>query len=392
MKQALLPFLILTLLLSVSVWADEDDVETQSEDAYNEIGFGSACSTMTEMCSPDMFCAADGVCHLRTCENFYLYAPEVWTGRHHVDAQTTTTTKTTNQDEDNDEDNNDEDDKDTEDNNEVDDTEDHTEDHNDTEDNNEEDDIEDNNNKEIDNNNEENNKVDDNEDEETIERGELECYINEFPNTVEPPCRDHEGRPLFPIAVHYSCHVDSTSTHSGGIQCPEWDDVESDQNGSGATRQFATANRVCTAKPNSEQRFVCYDMAPDTNLASYFETYGAAIESCDECQDDAHSTGNMSCGTNGHQITSHLTATTSSGSIGDNTFLPGVDGNLGESFDPSLVGTRSINTMLISDPSTTNGTSTNGTGELGSSSPQRIWSLLSRIVSIVSVSMTIVGW
>ena len=344
MKQGFLVLLLSTLLLlSVCVRAEEDegadDLETLLGASYNETGFGEDCAAMTEMCTPDMFCAANGVCHLRTCENFYQYAPEVWTGRLPSGAQT---------------------------------------------------------------------MMDQQDDEGMAEGGELECYMNEFPDTVDPPCHDDEGGPLFPVAVHYSCHENFSSTQSVGLQCSEWDDVEMGHHGSGGNRQrrFATANRVCTAKPNAEQRFVCYDMAPDTNFTSYFETYGAAIESCDECQDDActvdsfagcdstvpSGSNNMTWVSNGHQITSQLRVITSSGSIGDNTFLPGVDGNLGESFDPSLVGTRSINTMLISDPSTTNGTSTTGTGELGSSSPQRNWSLLSSIVSIVSVSTTIVGW
>jgi hypothetical protein len=52
--------------------------------------------------------------------------------------------------------------------------------------------------------------------------------------------------------------------------------------------RFAQMNRLCTTKTNPEQRFICYDIAPDTNLTSYFDEYLEAIalfESCEE-QDD----------------------------------------------------------------------------------------------------------
>jgi hypothetical protein len=434
MKQAfLLLLLILTLLLSVSVRADDNDdndqgdddddddddhLEIHVEDSYNEVGFGNACgTTATGLCTPDMFCAADGVCHLRTCENFYRYAPDAWTGRHQDQGAPSTTSLDDGDDDDNDdndplgdqsmmhqddmedihdtnedntEDDNDEEDDsnddnedDTEDNNEADNTKDDNDLEDDTDDDNEDDTEDDND--------------DDDDDEDTTQRGELECYINEFPDTVEPPCRDPEGKPVFPVAVHYSCHEDSTLPQTDGIQCPEWDDIARNVNGSGGTRrQFATANRVCTAKPNPEQRFVCYDMAPNTNLTAYFETYGAAIESCDGCDADAESTGSTACGSNGHQITSHLTAVTSTGNMADSTFLPVVDGNMGDSFDPSLVGARSINTMLLSEPQTTATTSPGfdetGTQEMGSSSPQPDWSFSRRIFPIISVTMILAWW
>ena len=191
MKQVFLLLLISTLLLSVSVRADdeegEDDLETLLEASYNETGFGDACANTTGMCTPDMFCAASGTCHLRTCENFYLYAPDVWTGRHQGGAGAQTMMNP--------------------------------------------------------------------DDEGTTEGGELECYINEFPDTVEPPCHDDEGGSLFPVSVHYSCHEDFTSTQSVGLQCSEWDDFERGNHGSGSRRRrFARANRVCTAKPNPEHR------------------------------------------------------------------------------------------------------------------------------------------
>ena len=85
-------------------------------------------------------------------------------------------------------------------------------------------------------------------------------------------------------------------------------------------RQPIEANRECTAGSDPEQRFVCYGMAPNTNLTAYLES------GCDAA--NAESKGSTGSGSNGHQITSHLTAVTSTGNMGDSTFLPVVDGNM----------------------------------------------------------------
>ncbi len=314
MKQAslVIQFISTVLLTSTtSVWADEgaeDDV--LGENSYNGIGFGDSC--FVGKCSVDEFCAHDGVCHVRTCENFYLYAPELWTGRRRG--------------EDNDED----------------------------------------------------------------DKGELECYMNEYPDTVEPPCYDSSGRPSFPIAVHYACSKDPIGySIIKGIVCPEHDFFENEWEGSNETRRaIATANRVCTAKPIPEKQFICYDIAPDTNLTSYFEQYVSSIESFEECHSTAPPDDNTTWVSYGHEIPSIMIATTYylddpyfSTRYGTDSFLPLDDRNMGESFDPFLVRVRSMNTVLLT---------TAATSPL-SSSPAVWW--LSRVSSlIIFVQMVALVW
>jgi hypothetical protein len=304
------------------------------EEVYEDLPYydrGFGYACAGVKCDPGMFCAADGFCHRINCESFYLYAPYVYTGRVPRRGSQNTT-----------------------------------------------------------------NQNNDGEEDETTEVGKLECYIDEFPDTVEPPCQDERGL-LFPVAVHYSCREDNTfSITSSDIQCDEWDYFGWGEDGSGDTRRrFATANRVCTAKPNPEQRFICYDIAPDTNLTSYFDDYLEAVESFGECDANAPPDDrNITWVSNGHQITNWLDGVIPSGGIGAikaggilSSLLSSYDeGNLGESFDPFLVAASSISTILMSDLPTTPPPST----EAEPSSPARPFWSLSGILLILSVSMLIV--
>jgi hypothetical protein len=77
----------------------------------------------------------------------------------------------------------------------------------------------------------------------------------------------------------------------------------SDGTGAGAgtssrTRdRYAVANRVCRAFPNAQQEFVCYDMAPTTNLTAYFLEYVDLVlanPGCDGISEDFWTSGSGS--------------------------------------------------------------------------------------------------
>jgi hypothetical protein len=134
--------------------------------------------------------------------------------------------------------------------------------------------------------------------------------------------------------------------------------------------------RICKvqSKPNPEHRFICYDIAPDTDLTSYFEKYLQDVESVDGCEGEFLLNNNTSATNDkllGHTTSSMLY------SMSWGTVL--ADSRVGETFDPALAAALSINTMLIEDPiSSADSTTTIGV-------------LLSRIfVAIISVSMVII--
>jgi hypothetical protein len=101
---------------------------------------------------------------------------------------------------------------------------------------------------------------------------------------------------------------------------------------------------VCTAKPNADQRFTCYDIAPDTDLASYFENYLQDVESFGGCDEEIllnNSTDNNNSTLLGH-TTSSMLYTSAWGTVL-------ADSRLDENFDPLLAASLSINTLLIDD-------------------------------------------
>ena len=181
---------------------------------------------------------------------------------------------------------------------------------------------------------------------------DMECYVDEFPDDLlQPPCKDFGG--LFPVAVHFSC-FESYGIHSLSRACQERDDigVEDDGSVSSFTRgRFATMNRVCIATPQKGLRFVCYDMAPETNLTSHFSDYIEAVEAFDGCE-----AYNETWVSYGHFIESFVQANNSL----DGTFSPfpvpvSADDIL-SMFDPTLVAATAIQTQLVwdlSDPEST---------------------------------------
>ena len=259
MKVVLLTQSLLLLLISLP-W------RTMGEDNVESLDLGYDCRNGTTCLDPD-FCAEDGVCYPRTCENIYRYATETFRGER-------PTTNSTKQEE------------------------------------------------------------------------ELECYLNEFPpnGVVDPPCpQDDDGGGLFPIAVYYSC-LDTiySSVSDSPIRCKDWYETV---HLSSPHPGFVRSNRVCTAKPNPDHRFICYDIAPDTDLASYFEKYLQDVESVDGCEGDFLFNNNTS--TNnvtwlGH-TTSSMLYTSSWGTVL-------ADSRVGETFDPALAAALSINTLLLDDP------------------------------------------
>ena len=249
----------LLLLLVSSPW------RTMSDENVGSLAPGYDCKEGTTCLDPN-FCAEDGVCYPRTCENIYRYATETFRGKR------LNTSSSTEQAE------------------------------------------------------------------------ELECYVNEFPpnGLVEPPCpQDDGGGGLFPIAVYYSC-LDSiySSVSESPIRCQDW---YYEVHRSSSQPGFVRSNRVCTAKPNADQRFICYDIAPDTDLASYFDNYLQDVESfgCDEEILLNNSTDNNNSTWLGH-TTSSMLYTSAWGTVL-------ADSRLDENFDPLLAASLSINTMLIDD-------------------------------------------
>jgi hypothetical protein len=195
----------------------------------------------------------------------------------------------------------------------------------------------------------------------------LECYVNEFPpnNVVKPPCG---GGGVFPMAVYYTC---GDELWIDGIQlpCPRFESY-GDRSGVPATPLFVSMNRVCTAKPSPNERFICYDIAPDTDLTSYFDDYLAAVEPYARCEED-HESGVGSSDFNnmtnttffGHTIVAgHVTI---SGLGMGSTFFANL--YTGDNFDPMSVAASAFATVLIDNTSSSTSSQHNyGTGVLSS--------------------------
>ena len=259
---------------------------------YVEIGYD--CAEGTTCHGFQNFCAEDGVCHPRTCETIYQYASESIRGNR------PTSTGIGEQ--------------------------------------------------EI----------------EPQEDQELECYVNEFPpnNVVEPPCpRDEDGGGLFPIAVYYTCRDYYGPRPPSEFRCWDWYDAVHHHSAAGLTTtttatpqppRFAATNRVCTAKPNPEQRFICYDIAPDTDLVSYFDDYLEAVESIGGCDDDNGSmndtTDNDDMMTNSTAALGHVVVTVNRYVDGSSVILNDASLYQNGTFEPFLVAGLSISTILMDDP------------------------------------------
>lgn len=176
----------------------------------------------------------------------------------------------------------------------------------------------------------------------------LQCYVNEFPpnNVVKPPCG---GDGVFPMAVYYTC---ADELWSNGIQlpCPRLE-FYGDQ-GLPPTPLFVSMNRVCTAKPSPKERFICYDIAPDTDLTSYFDDYLAAVEPYARCkEDESGAGGNVNNMTNttwyGHTIVAGDVWIT--GPDMGSTFFANL--YMGDNFDPVGVAASAFATVLIDNSS-----------------------------------------
>ena len=259
------------------------------------LGYDCGAEEQEDTCFVPDFCSQDGVCHPRNCETFYRYAQESLTGRGNQPRVGEQQQET-----------------------------------------------------------------------EPQEKGEeeLECYVNEFPpnNVVEPPCPPNEnGGGLFPIAVYHTCRDDYGPAAPFGLRCWDWynDAVHHSAGGqttTGATtpaRRFATMNRVCTAKPNPEQRFICYDIAPETDLESYFDNYLAAVESMGGCGNEQENSTSINNNNNDDDVTNSTTAALGHVVLdvhyqvgeGRNDASRNGDGT----FDPILVAGLSVSTLLIDE-------------------------------------------
>ena len=290
------------------------------------LGYDCGAEEEDTTCFVPDFCSQDGVCHPRTCETFYRYAQESLTGR--------------------------------------------------------------------------GNRPSMGEQQETEPQGEeeLECYVNEFPpnNVVEPPCPPNEnGGGLFPIAVYHTCRDDYGPAAPFGLRCWDWynDAVHHSAGGqktTGATTlppRFATMNRVCTAKPNPEQRFICYDIAPETDLESYFDNYLAAVESMGGCGNENSTINNNDDDvTNRTTALGHVVTTLNFNKEGGGwTILNDASQDRDGKFDPFFVAGISISTIVIDDAQPDDG----GATSISSTSSPHLTGVVSTIVIAI---MTLPAW
>jgi len=135
----------------------------------------------------------------------------------------------------------------------------------------------------------------DDEESEGDDDSSLECYVDEFPpdNVIlKVACQEEDGLPAFPVAIHSSCHEEFTHiTSRFSPLCSQDDHFDNGQGPSPEEAQegrlpprFVQMNRVCTAKPNKDQIFTCYDIAPETNLTNYFANDLDAVDSFEGCK------------------------------------------------------------------------------------------------------------
>jgi len=109
--------------------------------------------------------------------------------------------------------------------------------------------------------------------------------MDEIPDTIKLPCENKDGSPAFPIAVHHSCYEETISSITRlDSLCLQPDHFDPDQEEARRLERFVRMNRVCTAKPNKDQIFTCYEIAPETNLTTYFADYLEAVEMFDGCK------------------------------------------------------------------------------------------------------------
>ena len=288
------------------------------------VDLGYDCADYSTCGTPD-FCSEDGVCHQRTCETFYRYAQESLTGRGNRSSSVG--------------------------------------------------------------------------EQETEPQGEeeLECYVNEFPpnNVVEPPCPPNEdGGGLFPIAVYHTCRDNDSPAPPSRFRCWDWYEAvhhsAGGQTTTGATTvppRFATMNRVCTAKPNPEQRFICYDIAPETDLESYFDNYLAAVESMGGCGDENSTINNNDDDvTNRTTALGHVVTTLNFNKEGGGwTILNDASRDRDGKFDPFFVAGISISTIVIDDSQPDDG----GATSISSTSSPHLTGVVSTIVIAI---MTFPAW
>jgi len=77
----------------------------------------------------------------------------------------------------------------------------------------------------------------------------------------------------YPDAFNYFCMRDSNWTW-------DWNDEDSQGNGTEKVAPDRTSimNRLCYAEPKEGKQFVCYDIAPGTNMTAHFEDHEAMID------------------------------------------------------------------------------------------------------------------
>jgi len=177
----------------------------------------------------------------------------------------------------------------------------------------------------------------------------LECYINgqdEIPADLEPPCKDGE----FPVAIYYWCQTTSWIQNNW---CPEGYVEELGESITDAAR----LNRVCTAKPDKDHHFICYDMVPGNDTATILTEYHTSmIERFSSCPDGDLTMEYSLLKVDGKTDDSlNLAFNPTELSRWNNTMI----------FDPILAGGLTIQTLLIEmggsppdDDDDTNNTST----------------------------------
>jgi hypothetical protein len=131
--------------------------------------------------------------------------------------------------------------------------------------------------------------------------GTLKCFDT---NPSDGLCGEESDPSVFPLALKYECRP-QTIEYSRDDDCPLPRRFQG--------RRFVSYNRYCTAEPNPDQVFTCYDISPETDTQTYFEDYINDVQSNPNCTEenlrypeDATNSENRTVELGGHQYASCL--------------------------------------------------------------------------------------
>jgi hypothetical protein len=103
----------------------------------------------------------------------------------------------------------------------------------------------------------------------------LKCF--DTPNPSDGLCGEtgDDPAPVFPLALKYEC-LPQNVYYTIDDDCPS----------PRFQGRFVSYNRYCTAEPNPDQVFTCYDISPETDTQTYFEDYINNVQSNPNCTEE----------------------------------------------------------------------------------------------------------